>query len=132
MSCSNCTQTKLIPTCTGILQVGLVAPDTDYWVHVKNLITGNTYRQTNTSDVAGLLTFDLTKPDTSAYSPNFDYELYVTLVGSGDIVQVDLDGTLYDCFNISFGAIKGTSVGYDNSFSTDYSNLSTDLFVLGI
>lgn len=132
MSCSNCTQTKIIPTCTGLLQVGTVTPDTDYWVHVKNLITHNTYRQTVTSDVAGLLFFDLTKPDTSAYSPNFDYELYVTEVGSGVVVEVDVNGTLYSCFNLSFGAIKGTAVGYDNSFSTDYSNLSTDLFVLGI
>jgi hypothetical protein len=103
-------------------------------VYVKNLITGIVYRQTNTTDGNGLLTFDLTSPDTSAYSPNFDYELWVTStdINMNERIPISVDGTDYECLNIGFFGIKGTSVGYDNSYDSNYSNLSTDYFVLGV
>lgn len=134
MSCSNCTEAKLIPTCTGLLHIGTFTPSTDYWVYVKNLITGIVYRQTRTTNEAGLLTFDLTSPDTSAYSPNFDYELWVTStdINMSDYIPININGIDYDCLNIGFFGIKGSSVGYDNSYDSNYSNLSTDYFVLGI
>lgn len=114
--CVDCQPTNLIPTCTTALVLGTI-PDltTAVFIYVRNLTTGNTHRQSVTSDGAGLVTMDTTDPVPSFYSPNMTYEVWITLA-TGDLEdRLDITvGTVTitgddACLNLNFEIIANAS-----------------------
>ena len=105
MSCPTCTETKPIPKCVDTLIIGAIEYDnTDVYIYVENLTTGRIQRIDATSGISGEVELDLTDPDKEYYSPNFTYELWITLqTGSiNDKLDVTIGYGLYDCFVLRF------------------------------
>jgi hypothetical protein len=104
MACNNCTTTKTLSGCAGVLTLGTIASlNTAVYIFVKSP-SGYIYRQSTTSSVSGVVTLNLALPDTSFYHSNGSFEVWVTLA-SADIetrLSVTISATAYTCFNLSF------------------------------
>lgn len=105
MSCTPCQPTKKIPTCAAEVVVGSIEDlSTDIYIYIKNLTTGYLHRQESTSGPYGLVTLDLSVPDSSFYNPNSTYELWATLANAqiGDRLEITIDEEPETCFELSF------------------------------
>ncbi len=78
MPCNQCTKAKSLMTCSDLVNLGTVDIATEYYIYIKNLGTGRTHRQTQSSDGGGGLQLDLTDPDVNFYQPGNTYELWIT------------------------------------------------------
>lgn len=133
MSCSTCTITKPIPTCTKQLNICTLTPNTDYWVWLTNEVTGLVYRYNATTDNTGLLSIDMTKPLPSFYSKNFVITMHVTTTDidtMNDWVTMTIDEADYLCFELNLIDINSSNVGYSNDYTDDYGKVSTDVYTL--
>jgi hypothetical protein len=109
MACNDCHELDQIPECTDSLELGSVDADTEVYIYVKNIFTGYIHRQEALSDEEGVLTLDLTQPESSYYNKDSSYEIWVTL--RTDNVRIDITvsyGVVADCLNLSFFAVNDT------------------------
>lgn len=105
MSCPTCTETKPIPKCVDSLVIGAIDLDsTDVYIYVKNLTTERIQRIETTSDINGEVSLALTNPDKEFYSPDFTFELWITLRTAtiNDKEDITIGYTTTDCFTIRF------------------------------
>jgi hypothetical protein len=108
MSCPTCQETKPIPKCVDTLIIGAIDYDsTDIYIYVKNLTTERIQRIDAVSGISGEVSLDLTDPDKEYYSPNFTYELWVTLRANtqNEALDITIGYRVYDCLVLRFESI---------------------------
>jgi len=87
MQCITYQRTKELTAGAGVVTLGAISSlNTDVYIHVQNTATKAIYRQSATSDGSGVVNLDITDPESFAYHPNTDYEVWVTLQ-TGDIAD---------------------------------------------
>jgi len=109
MACNTCQQTKSIPQCTTLLVLGTIAENTEVYIFVKNHTTGYIHRQEATSDEDGVLSLDLSLPDSSFYNPDSNYEVWATLrtTSQNTKLNISISAVNYTCFDLSFNSLYG-------------------------
>lgn len=76
MNCNACTKARPLNSCSDELVIGTFAPDTDFYVYLQIVATGNLMRLEATSDGDGLLILDTSDID---FATALEYQLWVTL-----------------------------------------------------
>lgn len=105
MACNTCQRTNPIPTCTETLLLGKITLfDNPVFIFVQNETTGYLHRQMVTSGPAGEVYLDMSIPDPSFYSQDFNYTLWVTNIAGNisDKELITIDSESYECFQLSF------------------------------
>lgn len=100
MSCISCLLTKSIPICLSEMTIGKAAIDTDYTVYILNINTGYILQLTVTSNGAGFIVADLSEIESSFFSPNCRYKIFVCLEGDSIDKPADItmpDGIITNC-----------------------------------
>lgn len=106
MSCI-CQESQKIPTCLEELVLGSVSElSTLVHVDIKNISTGNSFRQSVTTSPEGLITIDLTNPSSSFYNPDSYYEVSISSAGYIPL-PITIDDMEYDCIGLYFEKING-------------------------
>ncbi len=110
MSCPSYIKTKPVPICGTSLIIGSI-PDasTDVKIFIAKA-NGSKYTQETTSDAAGLVTMDLTDPDTAHYI-GFD-GLYLISVGTdlNDLKAITIDTEANTVVGVTFSNYKNNTV----------------------
>lgn len=119
MNCTNCTEAKPIPVCSGELLIGTVETEmSEVYVFVQNIATGYIAIHTATpSEYDSSISIDLSNPYPDYYSPNFYFKLWVSEWEDGrDVLPVTIDEVEYECFTIVFQPIysEDSAVKLDN------------------
>lgn len=75
-NCSDCVATKCLPACLSNIIIGIFEPNTDYYIYIEDVTTGQLILFSATADGAGVLQFAL-----GAFEPMPDhsYMLWITL-----------------------------------------------------
>lgn len=76
MNCNACHKTRPLNSCSDEIVIGTFAPDTDFYVYIQTIATGNIIRLEATSDGDGLLSIDTSEIN---FSDVLQYQLWVTL-----------------------------------------------------
>lgn len=76
MNCNSCHKTKPLNSCSDEIVIGTFAPDTDYYVYLEIIATGNIMRLEATSENDGLLPINVEEID---FATSLEYMLWVTL-----------------------------------------------------
>lgn len=76
MNCNACYKTRPLNSCSDEIVIGTFAPDTDFYVYLEIVATGNIVRLEATSDGDGLLAINTSEID---FSTVLEYQLWVTL-----------------------------------------------------
>lgn len=101
MACNTCQSLDSISECSDTIELGIIDPDLEVYIYVKNIHSGYIHRQEAVSDNTGLLILDLSNPDVSFYNQNSAYEVWVTLQTDSTRL-VFIDPATFDCLNPSF------------------------------
>lgn len=76
MNCNACHKTRPLNSCSDEIVIGTFQPDTDYYVYLQIIATGNITHLEATSENDGLLPIDVTNID---FATTLEYMLWVTL-----------------------------------------------------
>lgn len=76
MNCNSCSIARPLNHCSDSISIGTFEADTDYFIYLKNISSGNTMRFEATSDADGLLIITTTAIE---FVTTSDYELWATL-----------------------------------------------------
>jgi hypothetical protein len=103
MSCSNCSRTKKIISCTTTLTVGTAGVlNTALYLYIESKTTGRVYIFEVTTSAGGLITVDLSSKQ---FAEGHDYELWCTLSSSKNIddkINFTIDGEQVNCLTLQF------------------------------
>lgn len=109
--CLTCQRTKVLPRCSTQLTIGLInhVSQTIY-IFVENVTTGYRIRQEATSTATGVVNIDMTDPNRNFFSPNMQYEVWVTFRDTSieERVRISLGGSAFDCFVLEFETFFAT------------------------
>ena len=102
--CNPCLKAKCLafPGCeneTNKLQIGIVEPDTECIVFVKNTDSGVTRKIETVSDDNGIVSIDLNE------LPNFINDVSIFAVWVGDYVDILVGETTANCISLSFSKV---------------------------
>lgn len=76
MNCHACNKTRPLNSCSDEIVIGTFEPDTDYYVYLETIATGNITRLEATSESDGLLPINVESID---FATTLEYILWVTL-----------------------------------------------------
>lgn len=79
MNCNSCFKTRPLNSCSDEIVIGTFAPDTDYYVYLEIIATGNIMRLEATSENDGLLPINTEGID---FATSLEYMLWVTLASA--------------------------------------------------
>jgi hypothetical protein len=96
MNCLACNKTRPLNSCSDEIVIGTFEPNTNYYIYLQIVATGNLTRLEATSENDGLLPIDVTNFD---FATTLEYMLWVTLETATN--QHD---------NVSFTATDGTDI----------------------
>lgn len=120
MQCLTCQRAKELTAGAGTVILGTISSlSTAIYINVQNTATKAIYRQSATTDGAGVVTLDITDPSAQAYYFNTDYDVWVTLQ-TGDISttqNITINAVAYQCLLLRFV----TPLGSSNTYVTDAS-----------
>ncbi len=103
--CITCQKTKVLPRCSTQLTIGLINHISQtIYIFVDNVTTGYRIRQEATSTATGIVNIDMTDPARDFFSPNMQYEVWVTFRDTSieERVPISLGGSAFDCFVMEF------------------------------
>lgn len=114
MICSDCRETKRVPTHTTDLTIGTVESlSSTVYAFVQNLSTGYTHRQEVLTDASGTVVLDMSLPHYSYYHEHSAYKVWVTDTNSV-ILPVTIDNEINDCFTVSFKDLYQITAGVED------------------
>lgn len=115
MSCSACTKTSYIPTCTDTLTIGTITDhNTAVWIYITDITTGRKARFAGQSNNTGVVTLDMSL-DPTFYQEGHAYELKITLQSATDLSDtkdITVNGTAYECLQLSFVEVGNDVYGW--------------------
>lgn len=103
--CITCQKTKVLPRCSTQLTIGLINHISQLiYIFVENVTTGYRIRQEATSSATGVVNIDMTDPARNFFSPNMQYEVWVTFRDTSieERVPISLGASTFDCFSLEF------------------------------
>lgn len=115
MICSNCRETKRVPTHTTNLTIGIVSVlSNTVYVFVKNLATDYTYRQEVITEADGTVILDMAQPHYSYYHENASYQLWITDTDN-ELLEITIDNEINECLYVGFKNLYTITVGEEES-----------------
>ena len=104
MICTNCVESKPIPSCAESLVVGSVTTEeSSVFVFIKNNATGYVATQEVVPDDNDLISISLSDPYPDFYSPNFFFTITVSESEDGnDQIPFTIDSVEHDCITALF------------------------------
>lgn len=111
MNCTPCRVANTLYAYSDSIVIGTADALTNYYILIKDNVSGKLLRYTVTSDYAGLIT--LTFPYKTIFDPTVTYTLWVTAIDSECEVPIEIDCATVTCIELHFKSLvqaDGTQV----------------------